>query len=200
MANKKKCRYCKTYSPASEGIQVPLGHFCSMAHAIEYSRREAPTVRRKQVRKDKREYLADNLPHQLKLTQTAFNKLIRLLDKGKPCISSGKPWADTFHAGHFKTVGAHPELRFDARNCHGQSAGDNLATDRRKSMERSVMESYEANLVQRYGQAIVDYLNGPHEPKHYTCDELREMRKVFNAESRRLEAGEPPSKDWRTVK
>ena len=196
---KRKCACCKNRFNVDGMIVTPLQAFCSMAHAIEYSRREAPTVRRKRVRKDKREYLADNLPHQLKLTQTACNRLVRLLDEGRCCVSCNKSWADTFHAGHFKTRGAHPELRFDLRNIHGQCAGCNLAADRRKSMERSVMESYEANLVQRYGQALVDYLNGPHEPKHYTCDQLREMRREFNAESKRLERGESPSKDWRAV-
>ena len=46
---------------------------------------------------------------------------------------------------------------------------------------------------------MVDWINGPHEMPRWRDDDLRELRKVFNAESRRLERGETPSRNWRTL-
>ena len=37
------------------------------------------------------------------------------------------------------------------------------------------------------GQKRLDYLNSPHDPKHYTCEELESMRKEFNKQIRDIE-------------
>ncbi len=62
--------------------------------------------------------------------QQAFNEFIRARDQaaGHHCISSGKPldWSgNAVDAGHYRSVGSAPHLRFDERNCHAQSKQDN---------------------------------------------------------------------------
>lgn len=208
MANtKRRCRYCKTRKPLSELQIINGGAYCIEGdHAVQYAieqrekgRQKAEKVRRQESAERKREYKKNDLRHQKTLTRQACNKLVRLLDEGKPCISCGKPWDKTFQAGHFHSVGSHPELRFDLRNIHAQCPGDNLASERRKSTQRTVAQEYEARLIERYGDDLVSWLNGPHAQAHYTCEDLLELRKLFNSEIRRIERGEGPSRDWRAL-
>ena len=56
----------------------------------------------------------------LNLAQKVFNTYIRLRDKNKNCISCDKPLVGKFDAGHFFSVGAYPNLRFNENNVFGQ--------------------------------------------------------------------------------
>lgn len=56
----------------------------------------------------------------LNLAQKVFNTYIRLRDKGKNCISCDKPLQNKYDAGHFFSVGAYPNLRFNENNVFGQ--------------------------------------------------------------------------------
>lgn len=170
---------------------------CTQAHEKDKARTRIKSGARKQ-RKAHRD---NDLKHQTELTQKAFNWMIRALDAFRGCVSCGKPSGSyTLTAGHFRTVGSHPELRFDPRNCHGQCSGCNKGQQRKyKGDNATTRQKFEAELFHRYGQALLDYINGPHQAKQYTCDELKTMRAEFAAEARRLEGGGDPSRDWRAV-
>jgi hypothetical protein len=58
--------------------------------------------------------------------QDAFNAWIRLRDAGQPCISCGRPYGDRWHAGHYRSVGSEPSLRFEPDNVHLQCPACNL--------------------------------------------------------------------------
>lgn len=200
-----KCRHCKQRKHRESMLKVPLGAFCdsqcAAGYAIDKVSKDRQATKRRKVREAKDRLRGDSLPHQLELTQKAFNAMIRELDKHQPCVSCGKPAGQyVLTAGHFQTVGAHPELRFDARGCHGQCGGCNSGVQKfAKGDKASTRQKFTAELVRRYGQELVDYLTGPHEARHYTCDELKAMRAEFHAEKRRLEKGEKPSRDWRAL-
>lgn len=53
--------------------------------------------------------------------QKEINTIVRLIDKGFVCISTGKPLNDKFDAGHFYSVGSNPTLRFNLLNIYAQS-------------------------------------------------------------------------------
>lgn len=58
--------------------------------------------------------------------QELINKIVRLIDRGHSCISSGKPFGQyTTHAGHFYSVGAYPALRYNLLNIFAQSSYEN---------------------------------------------------------------------------
>src|SRR5690606_30912224 len=66
----------------------------------------------------------------MKEAQIAFNAFIRERDRqaGHNCISSNRPldWSgNQVDAGHYRSTGSAPHLRFDPRNCHAQSKFDN---------------------------------------------------------------------------
>lgn len=209
MANKRKCRACGKYGKAEEMFIVPLGAFHTREAASEYgikNKHKGKAKMEKQKKsesfQEKKARLAVDFDHQVGLTQTKFNIFIRALDKGKPCISCGRmKCGSSIHAGHFKSVGSHFELRFDPRNCYAQGSGCNLSLNKRSGAKNpaTISKEYELNLILLFGQSLVDWLNGPHKPKLYSCDDLRELRAIFIAETKRLESGLPPSRNWREL-
>lgn len=58
--------------------------------------------------------------------QVLVNKIVRIIDRGHPCITSGKSFGQyTPHAGHFYSVGAYPALRYNLLNIYAQSDYEN---------------------------------------------------------------------------
>lgn len=203
----RKCRHCRKEIPAKKKCtdRIQAGGFCGMDCLTAHARERAEEKRLKGIRKA----MNPNPPKpkkksQTELTQQVFNKMIRLLDEGKPCISCGRSQCGTFwDAGHYRSVGACAEIRFDPRNCHLQGSGCNRANRRpdknnAKGAE-TIGQEYEARLRDRYGDDLVNWLNGPHEMPRCRDDDLRALRKVFAAECRRLERGEGASRDWREM-
>ncbi|MEG0624726.1 MAG: recombination protein NinG, partial [Hafnia sp.] len=118
-----------------------------------------------------------------KQAQTEFNAYIRERDSEEPCISCGRFHNGQYHAGHFRTVGANPELRFDEDNCHKQCAPCNNHLS-------GNIAGYLPNLIAKIGTERFNRLMGPHEARHYTRkdfesirDEYKEKRKALNQEA-----------------
>jgi hypothetical protein len=120
-----------------------------------------------------------------KEAQAAFNAYIRARDDGRGCISCGvvtgarSLTGGGFDAGHYLTVGARPELRFDEENCHKQCKRCNQHL-------HGNLVSYRVGLVQRLGPAAVERLEGPHEPKKYDVAALRQIRDHYRAQARAM--------------
>lgn len=77
--------------------------------------------------------------------QKVFNTYIRTRDLHKPCISCVKPLVNKFDAGHFFTVGAYPNIRFDEYNVHGQCVECN-------QHKHGNVSEYAINLPKRIGK------------------------------------------------
>jgi hypothetical protein len=117
----------------------------------------------------------------LKLVQVDFNGFIRERDDGKPCISCDKPIRFKRNAGHYLSVGSHPELRFNELNCH-------LQCERCNSYLSGNAAAYRLHLIKRIGLAEVEALEGPHPPKKYTIDELENLRAEYRAKLKAVRA------------
>jgi hypothetical protein len=110
----------------------------------------------------------------LKEAQVAFNAWIRERDKDLPCISCQRHHKGQYHAGHYRSVGACPELRFEPLNVHKQcSACNNYKSG-------NILE-YRLNLIAKIGQEKVDWIEGKHDPVKYTVEDLREIRDRYRA-------------------
>ncbi len=116
----------------------------------------------------------------LKKVEEICNRYIRLRDKDLPCISCGDSQPMQWHAGHFKTVKAHPELRFEPLNIHKQCSQCN-------KWESGNLAQYRPNLLLKIGQEKFAWLNGPHFAKHYTIPDLMELDTHFRELVRQLE-------------
>ena len=144
--------------------------------------KRAQEVREKKERKAHRE-AKDRIKSRsdwLREAQAAFNKYIRLRDKDEPCISCGRHHQGQYHAGHYRSVGAAPELRFNLFNVHKQCAPCN------NHKSGNAIE-YRINLVNKIGLDEVSRLEGPHQAKKYTLDEIKEIKQGFNQWARELE-------------
>lgn len=184
----RKCRCgCGEYFTPRKSMQVAATPECAQRIAEskrEKAERAAKKVERQETRAA-RERLKSRSDH-TRDAQDAFNAFIRARDHDKPCISCGTTnppmtAGGQWDAGHFKSRGAYPELRFNEDNCHKQCKVCNGGGGRFAHKERTVSEQYERNLVLRIGQARVDVLNGPHEPKKYTVDDLKKIKADYRA-------------------
>jgi len=206
MANSKlRCLHCREYFAADSVLRLPAGSFCSLQHAVDYGRAKAQKAREKaQKAKEKAqaaehkaqkvEFEANDIQHQHKLTQSTVNRLCLLLDQGKPCISCGRPdqGGRMRNASHFKSRGANSFLRYDLRGLHASCVPCNL-------YQSGNIEGYRQGLIERYGNAIVEYLDTAPRVRAWTASELIQMRSEIAEEIRRLERGESPSRDWRKI-
>lgn len=99
--------------------------------------------------------------------QASMNAWIRARDSanGHGCISCGI-FTGKKNAGHFLSSGARPELRFCEDNIHLQCEQCNT------SLSGNLLK-YRNALIGRIGLERVEWLEGPHEPKKYTIDQLK---------------------------
>ncbi|MBD8258291.1 recombination protein NinG [Pseudomonas fluorescens] len=184
-----KPKKCRVTACGASFVPLRLGQaVCSPACALIDGPRHAPKARKAladierkdiKVRKEKLKSRADHL----KDTQQAFNAWIRARDAGQPCISCGRHHEGQYHAGHYRTVGATPELRFEPLNAWKQCAPCN------NHLSGNLI-NYRISLLQRIGEEKVVWLEGPHEAKRYTVDELKAMTAKYRAKTRELKKGE----------
>lgn len=115
----------------------------------------------------------------LREAQTAFNAYIRERDRKQPCISCGRFHDGQYHAGHYRTVGAHPELRFVEDNCHKQCAPCN------NHQSGNVVE-YRINLKERIGEKRLEWLEGPHNLPKWTIDDIKAIKSEYKQKLKEL--------------
>ncbi|HAB02635.1 MAG TPA: ninG protein [Pseudomonas sp.] len=137
---------------------------------------KAITKQKRQDLQERREKLKTKGEH-LREAQAAFNAYIRERDRlaGYACISSGRPldWnGNAVDAGHFRSRGAAPHLRFDENNCHAQSKHDN------RYLSGNVAE-YRLGLIQRIGLAAVEALEADQAPRRYTIADLQAIKALY---------------------
>jgi len=191
----KKCKVCTNiYKPFSTTQCV-----CSTACAIKHARLKAQKQADNEFKIRKREFKANDIKRQHKLTQSAFNKLRKLQElrwfkeRGlePECISCGKTNMD-WCCGHLKTVGSSSSHRYSEDNTKLQcNRYCNMGLSGNINGNKTT-RGYLQGLVDRFGKAeakrITDSLTD--EVKKWTCDELTLMRKGFNSEIKRLSTKE----------
>jgi len=196
---KKPCKWCQEPFLPVRPFQTTCQPFpCAIEYAKEKEREKAKKVNKCKLK----EYRDNDLRRQIKMTQVVFNKLIRILDKLEPCISCARSLIEcsvggSWDCGHYKTIGAFPELRFCFLNAHKQCKSCNGGSGNFTRKNKTVVEDYTDRLIARIGQNVVDWLNGPHKSAKYTCSQLIQMRSTYSKEIRLIKSGSPPSRNWR---
>lgn len=190
----RKAKKCRVASCGASFIPARLGQaVCSPACAIK----DAPANRDKahkalaeigrreiKVRKEKLKSRSDYLRE----CQQAFNEFIRWRDQlaGHACVSSGKPldWSgNAVDAGHYRSIGSAPHLRFDERNCHAQSKQDN------RFLSGNAVD-YRIGLIARIGLEAVEALEADQSVRKYTIEDLKTMKAHYRALIRELKKGQ----------
>ncbi|POQ05711.1 recombination protein NinG [Pseudomonas syringae] len=184
----RKKKTCENPACDLQFVPAQLGQkVCSwacglaIAPANQERARKAIAQRERSELKVRKERLKSRSDH-MKDTQQAFNEWVRHRDMGEPCVSCERHHNGQWHAGHYRSVGGHPALRFEPLNVWRQCAPCNT----HKSGD---LVNYRAELVRRIGIVNVEWLEGPHEPQKYTIEELKALTAKYRALTRELKKG-----------
>lgn len=183
-----KCAHCKQpYTRTHNGIET----WCSVDCGYALARAKQAKTFKAETKVMKKAIADTDRSLWIKKAQTAFNAYIRARDAGLPCISCGVinpafTVGGMWDAGHFKSRGAYPELRFTEDNCHRQCKKCNGGSGNFSSKAKTVGEQYEIELVKRIGIERVEALKAPHPPAKWTIPELKEIEATYKAKLKAL--------------
>ena len=185
-AKPKRCKVCGSEFTPSK----PMQRVCSLACALSIASLAKAKRERTALAADKRatREKLDAMKSKGRLVaeaQVAFNRYIRLRDAGLPCVCCGQPMGDGVHggavdAGHYRSRGSAPHLRFDENNVHAQ----------RKQCNRygsGNVVGYRLGLIERIGIEAVEALEADNDPRKYTADDLRAIKADYTRKARELE-------------
>jgi hypothetical protein len=143
----------------------------------EKKRKALASIERREikVRKEKLKSRAERMRE----AQAAFNEWVRLRDSDRPCVSCGRHHEGQYHAGHYRSVGANPELRFEPLNVWKQCAPCNTHLS-------GNLVNYRLSLLQLIGPEKVDWLEGPHPASKHTVEEIKTIKAEYRAKTREL--------------
>ena len=177
-----KCKVCKqeferkyTTTQRTCGVQCAIKDANNKtAIAVEKKRKTVRAKHRaaKQALKSKADWLRE--------AQTACNAFIRERDKGLPCISCGNTNDVKYCAGHYKTRGAHPELRFHPYNINRQcdwNCNLNLSGN---------ITNYRPALIEKIGVENVEWLEGDHKAQHLQIEDIKDIKQYYKEQLKLL--------------
>lgn len=179
-----KCTICREKPKAN-----PMASVCGFDCALTKANRDADKRKAKVEQEERRAHRASKEALKtrsdwMREAQTAFNAFIRARDAGKPCICCGKPFepqkiGGSVDAGHYRSRGSAPHLRFDERNCHAQ----------RKNCNRpggTTHDSFRAGMIARIGLEALEALEADQEPRKWTIEELKAIKATYKAKLKQL--------------
>ena len=190
----KACR--QWFHPVRDG-QVVCSFECASAIGKEQTAKAREAAKQKEAQRQRTEEKAGRqrraarrnelkpIRHWVQMTQRAFNDWRRemLLAAGHGCISCGTKTAFAWHAGHYRTTAAAPQLRFNPDNIWLQCSACNVH-------KSGNIEAYRSALVDLIGEERVLALESNNETHRYTREELDGIRAKARADLRALKQRE----------
>lgn len=168
-----KCKICRSDFQKRSITHRVCSYECSLKLVIlERQKREKKELRHAiEKLKTKSDWARE--------AQQVFNQYVRLRDEHLPCISCGRFHIGQMHSGHYLTVGAHPELRFNEDNVNKQCAPCN------NHLSGNIV-NYRRNLINKIGLDKVEWLEGNHDAKHYSIDDLKAIKAEYKLKLKQL--------------
>ena len=141
---------------------------------VQKSTLKATEPRRSLEKAEKQHKETNGIQAALTLTKTVVHEMVRLRDKGKPCVSCDAEWEESFQACHCYPT-RYRSIRFHFHNVNGGCCNCNLFLDGNET-------EYLIKLPNRIGQDNFDSLKKLAEldgkfNKHWTKTELSNIRK-----------------------
>lgn len=183
---RSRCPHCKAKLEAGQRIHPECIEPWAEAQAAKKEREEAKRARAaakvERAETKRRREAIKTIPELTREAQIAFNAFIRARDQaaGYPCISSGRPldWSgNAVDAGHYRSTGAAPHLRFNEDNCHAQSKFDN-------QWRAGNVVDYRIKLIERIGLERVEALEADNQVRKWTRQELIDIRDKYRAKTK----------------
>lgn len=167
---------------------------CSPDCAAEWAKmeREKSSARlAKQERQETRAKIMAMKPksYWMQRAQKEFNAFIRERDKSLPCICCDKPLhmigysrGGEYDAGHYRSTGAAPHLRFNEDNCHAQRKQCN------RDKAGNAVE-YRIGLIKRIGLARVEVLESDNSIKRWSIADYQGIEAEYRQKLKDLQQG-----------
>jgi len=169
----KTCKSCRNkFVPVRQ-----LQSVCSAACAIAIVRTKQAKRAAKQQRQDKQRIKTK--AQYAKEAQIECNKYIRIRDKDLSCISCGRFHDGQYHASHYRSVGACPELRYCEWNIHKACSPCYL------HKSGNILE-YRIGLIQKIGIEKVEWLESKHPANHYSIEDLKGIKELYKQKTKQL--------------
>lgn len=171
----KKCKICQRDFTPYKSTDKVCSYLCSVKLAEQVEIEKKFKVLKMNVQ----------LENSKERLQDLINKIVRLIDRGHPCISSGTPYGKYLvDAGHFYSVGSNPTLRYNLLNIFAQSRSDND----RKGGKGS---NYGLSLKETFGADVrdeIESLPAKYKSIHLTNEEANEACKKARQMIKALES------------
>lgn len=169
-AKTKPCKHCGERFDPEDMYRPPAGLFCTVGHALAYARKKEEAKREKQRKADRKvQRKADTEKRKALMTRSQWykrlerlvNQYVRWRDRDEPCCTCGttNP-AIKYDAGHFYTVAARSDIRFELTNIHKQCSRNC------NQYGAGMRNEYEKFIARKYGAAHVDFLKIRQRPLH----------------------------------
>ena len=175
-----KARACGREFAPSRPMQAVCSPLCGLTLArAKREQDEAEKRRQERARDRERRERAKTRSQWAREAQAAVNAWVRLRDEGRPCISCGRMHEGQWHAGHYLSRGARPELALHPDNVARQCAPCNLHLHGNQA-------AFRVGLIERIGLERVLALEGPHTPAKHTADDYRRIRDEYRAKTKAI--------------
>ena len=183
---KKKCKArdpdtglrCNNEFDPRAPWQIACSPVCGLNIAAEKKAKQAVKDGKKQRQERRAGLIAiKSRADWMREAQAAFNAYARsrALDS---CISCGSKTGKQ-NAGHYRSVGSCPELRFEPLNVWMQCEKCN-------SYLSGNLINYRKNLLKLIGEEKLNWIEGYHPPKKYTIPELQEIIATYRKKLKEL--------------
>ena len=181
----KRCRKCSSLFEPLRPLQVVCSPACSLAWAKTQAAQRAEKAARAAERREARKRIATPSEAARK-AQAQFNKWVRLMDRGVPCVSCGHPddGSRQRHASHYRPAGSNPALRFEPENCWA-------SCQRCNSHLSGNLTAYRLELIRRIGIERVEWLESHHDLPHRTVSDFRAIESEYRKRIRAIEKQSP---------
>lgn len=185
----KKCRQCgNVFTPKFRTTETVCSVNCGIAFGMARNAKEEAKKAKTEAKewaKEKKERKEAIMTHSewLKILQVTFNTFIRTRDAEENCISCQRPLKGRkFDAGHFRSVGGNPQLRFNEENCFGQCVPCN------RDKHGHLLE-YRKKLVIKLGLEKVEWLENFNESSKLSITEIKEKIQYYKQKIKQLKNG-----------
>jgi hypothetical protein len=142
----KLCKVCGKQLNQFKTTDIVCSYICQLKY-IES--KECEREHKKIALQVKNDEVSKGYP---KILQNLINTIVRLIDKGHSCITSGS-FDCQFHAGHYVSVGANKTIRYNLLNIFAQSEQDNWHKGGKGS-------NYGIRLKEVFGTSVRDEIEG----------------------------------------
>jgi hypothetical protein len=178
-----KCKVCGTEYVKKAQFQKWCGFECAAVLA-EQALAKKKAKEAAQDRRQTREKLKamEKYPVLVKRAQMAVNSYVRVRDAGGSCISCQKPLGtepNTYDAGHYRSVGSAPHMRFVEDQINGQCKHCNQYLSGNPI-------GYRKGLIERIGLDRVEQIESDQTIRKYTREGLSELAKQYREMTRQL--------------